>query len=53
MEKNPPLDPWNQPYQWTLHPLPQVDGTELIVPVVWSAGPNGVLGPEGELSSIH
>lgn len=33
-----PLDPWGQPFQWTLRPV-GLDGTTM-TPVVWSAGPN-------------
>jgi Tfp pilus assembly protein PilE len=52
LEKNPPLDPWNNPYQWDLTEMPQADGSSLLVPVVWSGGPNGQYGPESALSSL-
>jgi type II secretory pathway pseudopilin PulG len=52
-EKKPPLDPWNQPYQWAMRQIQQTDGTSFGEPVVWSVGPNGDMGPEGELSSIR
>ncbi len=38
--KRSPVDPWGQPYQWTLRPL-GIDGTQM-TPVVWSSGPNKV-----------
>ena len=50
LEKKPPLDPWGQPYQWTLVESPQVDGT-VLVPVVWSGGPNRVSGDGDDISS--
>jgi general secretion pathway protein G len=49
MKQNPPLDAWKQPLQWTLMQNPQ---TGIDMPVVWSVGPKGNLGPEGELSSM-
>jgi general secretion pathway protein G len=51
-EKNPPLDPWGQPYQWELREIPQLDSV-IMDPVVWSGGPAGNLGPLDELSSIN
>ena len=50
LEKKPPLDPWGQPYQWTLLESPQVDGA-VLVPVVWSSGPNRVSGDADDISS--
>ena len=34
-----PIDPWGQPYQWTVVPTP--DGVSMTA-VVWSCGPNMV-----------
>jgi general secretion pathway protein G len=34
-----PIDPWGQPYQWSLMPLP--DGVSMTA-VVWSCGPNTI-----------
>jgi len=50
LEVNPPLDPWGNPFQWALTPSP--DG-QYAVPVVWSVGPNGDQGPEGDYSSLR
>ena len=47
---NPPLDPWGSPYQWALTPAPS---GEFAIPVVWSVGPNGDQGPQGEYSSLR
>jgi prepilin-type N-terminal cleavage/methylation domain-containing protein len=52
-EKKPmPLDPWRHPYQWALRPIMQADGTQHMDPVVWSGGPLGNQGAEGEYSSM-
>lgn len=51
--KVPPLDPWNNPFQWQLIPTLMADGTELMTPVVWSSGPNGNMGPNDQCSSAH
>ncbi len=49
LEKKPPLDPWNQPYQWTLTPA-QAD-VVVLVPLVWSSGPNKNPGDADDISS--
>jgi general secretion pathway protein G len=50
MEKKPPLDPWNQPYQWALSESAQAE-VVLAVPVVWSGGPNKASGDADDISS--
>lgn len=52
LERNPPLDPWNKPYQWISSEAPQADGSLIITPIVFSTGPNGNFGPDGECSSV-
>ena len=51
LAKNPPLDPWNRPYQWYLVSKATPDGTDILLPVVWSTGPQGLYGPNGGCSS--
>lgn len=53
LEKIPPLDPWRRPYQWQAIQQPQPDGTSIIRAIVWSTGPNGNWGPDGECSSAR
>lgn len=52
LEKNPPLDPWGQIYQWQLMPM-IVGDAEVMTPVVWSGGPNGNFGPNDRCSSMY
>jgi prepilin-type N-terminal cleavage/methylation domain-containing protein len=52
LEKNPPLDPWNQVYQWQLMPI-VVGDSEVMTPVVWSGGPAGNFGPNDKCSSLY
>ncbi|MER3441036.1 MAG: hypothetical protein C4296_06660 [Gemmataceae bacterium] len=50
LDKKPPLDPWGRPYEWSLVEVPQLE-TNITVPVVWSAGPNGVSGDADDIRS--
>jgi prepilin-type N-terminal cleavage/methylation domain-containing protein len=52
LEKKPPLDPWGQPYQWTLMETVQVDA-KVMVPIVWSSGPNKISGDADDISSAN
>ena len=52
-EKKPPLDPWGRPFQWSLRSIQQADGTQFADPVVWSGGPQGNQGAEGDFSSLR
>src|SRR5262245_2945074 len=40
----PPIDPWNNLYQWQTKPS-MAGGVEISVPIVWSTGPTGNWGP--------
>ncbi|HMP03279.1 MAG TPA: prepilin-type N-terminal cleavage/methylation domain-containing protein [Gemmatales bacterium] len=51
LEVVPPLDPWRRPYLWQAISQMQPDGTTILRTVVWSSGPMGNWGPEGEASS--
>jgi len=43
-----PVDPWRNPYFWTLQP----NAVGILEPVVFSAGPDGVPGTADDISSI-
>ena len=48
---NPPLDPWKRPYEWTLNGVDQGE-VKLYIPVVGSAGQDGVFGTEDDITSV-
>jgi prepilin-type N-terminal cleavage/methylation domain-containing protein len=48
--KNPPLDPWGQQYHWQFMQHQTIDGP-MLVPVVWSNGPNRISGDQDDIYS--
>lgn len=50
--QKPPLDPWGRPYQFLIRDVTQADGMQHRDPIVWSSGPAGAEGPEGQYSSM-
>lgn len=46
-----PMDPWGKPFVWIASMTVLGDGTQMPIPIVFSTGPAGNLGPDGPCSS--
>ncbi len=51
-DPGPPLDPWNNVFQWMVIEQAMPDGNALPKAVVWSVGPNRNWGYDGPGSSL-